>query len=63
VLRKLLGTASDFPVRYDQEISCDHCNKTLAKGKVEDYNELIKYSLCRKKECKDQDADVFVLTG
>ncbi len=50
-------------MRYDQEFFCDNCNKTLAKGKVDDYDELLKYSLCRKKECKNGNADVWVVTG
>ena len=50
-------------MRYEQVVACDNCDRALAKGKVNDYNELIKYSLCKKKECKDQDADVVVLTG
>ena len=57
----LSETVAYLTVRYDQVISCDNCNKTLAKGKVGDYRELITFSRCKKKEC--QDADVVVLTG
>jgi len=46
-----------------QAVFCKSCGRTLATGKVSEYRDYITYSLCKKKDCKNGNADVFVVAG